>query len=127
MVTDTVTAVQQDVRFTWTVYGRPTVTSPDNRSWTVGAAVSLQLATSCPNAPCSYDLKNGPATFGISSSGLLTGTVTSAAQTFTSVAVTVTDASAAAATSAFFTVTVNPPPSVASPATRPLPRGSGSA
>lgn len=115
LVTDTQTGIAQNVPFSWTVYARPTVASPGNQYVTVGLAASLQLSTTCPNAPCSYLMTGGPATFGISSSGLLAGTVTSAAQTFGSVTLTVTDSSGATATSASFVVTVNAAPSVSSP------------
>ena len=115
VVTDTKSQVSQNVSFSWTVYARPSVTSPGNQQVTVGLSASLQLPTTCPNAPCSYALVNGPSTFAISSSGLLAGTVTSAAQTFNSVTVTVTDSSGAIASSAGFVVIVNRAPSIANP------------
>ena len=118
LVTDTKTAIAQNVSFSWTVYAPPTVTSPGDQRMTVGAAVSVQLATTCPNAPCSYVVNNGPATFGISGSGLLTGTVTSAAQTFGAVTVTVTDSSGSSVPSASFAVTVNAKPGISSPGDR---------
>ena len=118
-VTDTKAAVVTNVNpktvaFSFTVYARPTVTAPGPVIRDVGGSVSLQLATTCPNAPCGYVLNNGPATLGISSSGLLTGTVT-AVQSFGAATVTVTDGSGATATSASFTVTVNAAPSLTSP------------
>jgi type II secretory pathway pseudopilin PulG len=125
VVTDNQTAIAQNLTFTWTVYAPPTVTSPGNQSVTAGAAVTLQLATSCPNAPCSYVVTNGPGTFGISSSGLLTGTATSVPQTFTNMAVAVTDSSAATTTSGNFTVTVNAAPGVASPGNQTVAPGAG--
>lgn len=115
VVTDTKTLLAQNVSFSWTVYPPPAVSSPGDRSVTVGAVVSEQLATTCPNAPCSYVLNNGPASFGISSSGLLAGTVTSDARTFGSVTVTVTDSSGSSVSSAPFAVTVNAAPSLSSP------------
>ncbi len=115
VVTDTVTGRTQNVPFRWTVYPRPTITAPGNQSVTVGAALSLQLATGCPNAPCTYRIDNGPATFGIDASGLLSGTVTSPAQTFPAVTITVTDSSAATESTASFAMTVKPAPGIASP------------
>ena len=88
VATDSITGIQRTVAFTWTVFAKPTVTTPTARESTVGAAVSFQLTTTCPNAPCSYTLVNGPATLGISSTGLVTGTITSSAQTFSAVRVT---------------------------------------
>ncbi len=61
---------------------------------TVGAALSLQLSTNCPNALCTYRIDNGPPTFGIDANGLLAGTATSPAQTFPDVTISVTDSSA---------------------------------
>jgi type II secretory pathway pseudopilin PulG len=115
LVVDTQAAAQQTVQFTWTVYDKPTVTSPGNLSWTVGQTVTLPLTTTCPNVPCTYAMNNGPATFVISTSGVLTGTVTSAPQTFNAVTFRVQDSSGATATTAPFAVTVNPAPTVVSP------------
>jgi len=126
-VTDTKAAVAAGVNpktltFSFTVYARPTVTAPGPVIRDVGGTVSLQLAATCPNAPCGYVLNNGPATLGISSSGLLTGTVT-AVQTFSSATVTITDSSGATATSASFTVTVNAAPSITSPGNQTVAQG----
>ena len=118
IVTDTKSLLQQSVSFTWTVLARPTVTSPGSQSMTVGAAVAVQLVTTCPNAPCSYAMINGPATFGIGSTGLLSGTVTSSAQTFSNVTIVVTDSAGATGTSAVFAVTVNAAPSITTPETQ---------
>ncbi len=109
----------QNVTFQLTVYAKPTVTGPGNQSLTVGLAVpSTQLATSCPNTPCTYVLNNGPGTFAINGSGVLTGTVTSAPQTFGTVTVSVTDSAGATGTSAPFVVIVNAAPRVANPGDR---------
>jgi type II secretory pathway pseudopilin PulG len=94
--------------FSWNVLAAPSVTAPANQITTLGAVISLQLATSCPNAPCTYALLTGPATLAINASGLITGTITSAAQTFSNVTVRVTDKSLVVKTSAVFTWTVNP-------------------
>lgn len=124
VATDAKTSIQRSVTFGWTVFARPTVASPGNQNVTVGVSVSLQLSTTCPNTPCQYVLNNGPATLSISSTGLITGTITSAAQTFSNVTVTVTDASGAVVPSAAFVVRVNAIPSVANPGTQTAPPGS---
>ncbi len=124
MVTDTKSVkstsptvyASQNVTFQLTVYAKPTVSGPGNQSLTVGLVVpSTPLTTSCPNAPCTYVLDNGPGTFAINASGVLTGTVTSAPQTFSNVTVTVTDSAGATGTSAPFEVIVNAPPRVSNP------------
>lgn len=106
----------QTVTFQLTVYATPTVTGPGNQSLTVGLAVpSTPLTTTCPNAPCTYLLNNGPGTFAINSSGVLTGTVTSAPQTFSNVTISVTDSSGATSTSPPFVVIINAAPRVSNP------------
>ncbi|WP_375496750.1 putative Ig domain-containing protein [uncultured Jatrophihabitans sp.] len=95
--------------FTWTITPAPSVTSPGNQSTVNNAAVNLTLTKSCPNAPCAYRLNGGPAGLSISSAGVVSGTVTSAPQTFSGVTITVTDSSGATATSASFTWTVTAP------------------
>ena len=122
-VTDTKSAVSfnptvfasQTMTFNWTVYAKPTVTSPGNQAVTTSLNVQLQLTTTCPNAPCTYVVNNGPATIAIDGNGLLTGTITSGAQTFNSVTVTVTDSAGAAVPSASFVVVVNAVPTIAGP------------
>lgn len=124
-VTDTkVTGVSQNVAFTWTVYAKPTVISPGNQNGTVGQVVSVPLTTTCPDAPCTYVLNNGPATLAISGTGVLTGTITSAAQTFSAATVTVTDSAGASVSSAAFGFTVNAAPTIANPGTQTVPAGS---
>jgi hypothetical protein len=111
-VTDTVTGGFLNITFTWAVVAKPTVTAPVNQTSTVGATISLQLTRSCPNSPCSYTVNNGPATLSVNSAGLITGTITSAAQTFSNVTVTATDADGATATTTVFTWTVRAAPSI---------------
>ncbi|MEP6559788.1 MAG: putative Ig domain-containing protein [Nakamurella sp.] len=115
VITDTETAARQNVPFSWTVYPPPSVNSLGNQSVTTGLSVSLQLGTSCPNAPCSYTLDNGPPTLGINSTGLLTGTITASAQRYDSVTISVTDNSGARVSSPGFAVTVNAAPSLSGP------------
>ncbi len=102
--------------FTWTVLAAPSVTAPANQADTTGAAVNVALATSCPNSPCSYALNGGPTGLAVSSAGIISGTVTSAAGSFTGVTVTVTDNSGVASTTGGFTWTVFAAPSVTAPA-----------
>ncbi|MEO5832170.1 MAG: putative Ig domain-containing protein, partial [Nakamurella sp.] len=101
-VTDGTGTAVKSTPFSWIVYGRSTVTSPGNQQSVTGAAVSLQVVASCPNAPCTFRLDNGPATLGISNTGLITGTITSSAQTFAGITVTVTDSTGTAVTSGSF-------------------------
>ncbi len=108
-VTDKGGAVVTSATFSWTITAGPSVTSPGNQSTVNNAAVNLALTRSCPNAPCAYALNGGPAGLSISSAGVITGTVTSAAQTFTGVTITVTDSSGVTATSAAFTWAVTTP------------------
>jgi hypothetical protein len=101
--------------FSWVVNPAPTVTAPASQTSTVGNAISLQLVPSCPNTPCSYALNNGPATLAINSSGLITGTITSAAQTFSNVTVRITDAAGVGANSTVFAWTVNAATTITDP------------
>lgn len=102
VATDARTNIARTVAFTWTVYTAPTVTAPGGQQSVVGAAVSLQAGANCPNSPCTFRLNNGPATLGVSNTGLITGTITSSPQTFAAVTVTITDSAGATATSGSF-------------------------
>ncbi len=123
VATDTTTTIARSVTFNWTVYAPPTVGSPGNRSLTVGQAVSWPVGTTCPNTPCVYTLNNGPATIAISGTGLITGTITSAAQIFSAVTVTVTDSAGAAVTGASGAWTVNAAPTISNPGDQIIGRG----
>jgi type II secretory pathway pseudopilin PulG len=113
-VTDPTAGYTQSVTFTWTVYAAPTVTSPGNQTTGTGRAVNLQLATSCPNAPCSYAISGGPAGLTISNTGKITGTV-SGVQSYPTATITVTDASGATATTAPFAWNVVAVPTITDP------------
>ncbi len=78
-----------------------TVTSPGNQSGTVGTAVSLQVSAtdSASGQTLTYKASGLPAGLSISSSGLISGTPTTAA-TY-SVTVTATDTTGAAGTASF--------------------------
>ena len=103
------------VTFNWSIVAKPTVTSPGNSTVSVGTQVSFQLGTTCPDSPCSYALNNGPTGLSITNSGVVTGTVGGAANTYSNVTITVTDADGASSSSAVFVVTVKAMPTVTSP------------
>jgi len=87
------------------VPGTPSVTNPGAQASTVGTAVSLQLSASNGTSPYTWTATGLPAGLSISSSGLISGTPTTAA-TY-SVTATATDAAAKTA-SATFSWVVNP-------------------
>lgn len=114
-VTDTNGATATSGAFTWTIVAPPSVTAPGNQTTTTGAAVSLALSSTCPGAPCTYALISGPAGLTISATGLITGIVTSPAQTFPNVTVTITDRSGLSVSSTAFSWLVLAKPTVTSP------------
>ncbi len=87
------------------VPGNPSVTNPGAQASTVGTAVSLQLSASGGTSPYTWTATGLPAGLSISSSGLISGTPTTAGTS--SVTVTATDAAAKTA-SATFSWVVNP-------------------
>jgi len=109
--TDTAANAVVTQSFTWSIVAAPSVTAPATQTTTVGVAVNLQLVTNCPNAPCSYALTSGPSGLSISATGLITGNPT-AAGTFSSAKITVTDAANVSASSSTFTWNVNAAPSI---------------
>lgn len=122
--TDTkVVGSAQTFTISWTVYARPTVTSPGPIVRDVNGSVSLQLATTCPNGPCTYALSNGPSALGINATGVITGTLTTAAS-YGAVTVTVTDSAGGTGTSSSFAVTVNALPTVSNPGDQTVLAGS---
>jgi serine protease len=95
--------------FSWTVNPQNTetvtVTNPGNQTGTVGTAASLQMkATDSAGKSLTYSATGLPAGLGISSSGLISGTPTTAGTSN----VTVTASSGTASGSTSFTWTVNP-------------------
>lgn len=92
---------------TWTAYTVPTVTSPGNLTSASYATVQEAISSSCSNTPCSFTLANAPAGLTMNNStGAISGTITSGAQSFSSVTISVTDADSVAATVTFkWTVT----------------------
>ncbi|GLZ31575.1 hypothetical protein Lesp02_37630 [Lentzea sp. NBRC 105346] len=85
--------------------GNPTVNNPGNQTSTVGQAVNLQLSASGGTPPYTWSVTGLPAGLSASSSGLITGTPTTAGTS--SVTATATD-SAGKSGSTTFTWTVNP-------------------
>jgi type II secretory pathway pseudopilin PulG len=122
-LTDTQTTFEQSVSFNWTVVPKPTVTAPSTQRTSTGGTVNLALATTCLNLPCSYAMDSGPAGLTVSNTGVVTGTVTSAAQTFNSVTVTVRDNEGVTATTAPFSWIVNPTPALSGPGDQKTLRG----
>ncbi len=106
--TDT-TGAHGSATFTWTISNPTgntvTVTSPGNQSGTVGTAVSLQIRAtdSASGQTLTYSATGLPAGLSISSSGLISGTPTTAGTS--SVTVTATDTTGAHG-SATFTWTI---------------------
>jgi hypothetical protein len=115
--TDT-TGAKNTASFTWTVTAGNvvTVTNPGNQATNVGAAVSLQIQAtdSASGQTLTYTASGLPTGLTISSSGLISGTPTTATSTPANVTVTATDTTGASGT-ASFTWTINnssssPPP-----------------
>ncbi len=104
------TGASGSATFTWTVSSAAgntvTVTSPGNQTGTVGSAVSLQVSASdsASGQTLTYSATGLPAGLSISSSGLISGTPTTAGTS--SVTVTAKDTTGATG-SATFTWTVN--------------------
>jgi prepilin-type N-terminal cleavage/methylation domain-containing protein len=106
-----------DAAFTWTINPGVQVTTPSNRTGEVGLAVmSLQIVASGGTTPYSWSATGLPPGLSINSSGRISGTPT-AAGTYSSVMVTVTDALTGTATTNAFTWTIAAPVAVASPIT----------
>jgi type II secretory pathway pseudopilin PulG len=123
ILTDTQTNFTTNVPFTWTIVAKPTVTAPNNQTTSSGGTVKLQLTTTCLNKPCAYTMANGPAGLTVSNLGLISGTITSSAQTFGAAKITVVDADGATAMSAAFTWTVLGDLAVTSPGNQKTQRG----
>ena len=123
-VRDTTTGSTKAISFTFAVVAKPTITAPATQTSSVGSSVSLQLTTTCPNSPCTYAFNTkAPSGLTISSTGLITGTITSAAGSYTLITVTVTDNDGAVVTSGTFTWTVNSGPTITSPGNQTSSRG----
>ena len=123
-LSDLQTGFEQSIQFNWTVVAKPTITAPPTQTTSVGGTVNLPLTTTCLNVPCSYAMNGGPAGLTISNTGVVTGTVTSAAQTFTGASITVRDNEGVTATSAAFSWVINPAPTMSNPGDRKTLRGS---
>ncbi|WP_375480183.1 putative Ig domain-containing protein [uncultured Jatrophihabitans sp.] len=114
-ITDAAGAAATTSAFTWTIKAAPSVTTPNNQTSSIGAAVNLAVGSSCANTPCGYTLTGAPAGLSINAStGVITGSPTTAA-TYGAVQVTITDAAGATATTSAFTWTVKAAPTVTTP------------
>jgi len=111
-VTDS-TGASGSATFSWTVAGdgtgnTVTVTNPGNQTGTVGTPISsvqIQATDSAAGQTLSYTASGLPAGLSISSSGLITGTPSSAGTT--TVTVTATDTTGASGSATFTWTTVN--------------------
>jgi type II secretory pathway pseudopilin PulG len=102
--------------FTWNVVARPSVTAPTVSDISVGAPVSVNVISSCPNSPCTYSLNSKqPTGLTIDASGNIIGTVGGSAASYSGIIVTITDADGATANSSSFNWTVRNAPTVSSP------------
>jgi Tfp pilus assembly protein PilV len=98
--------------FAWTIVAAPTVTTPNPQTSTQGTAVSLPVASTCPNAPCAFTIDGAPAGLTINATtGVVSGTPTTPG-VYSTVTVTITDADDVAATTSTFTWTVLPAPTI---------------
>lgn len=93
------------VTFTWTVVGGPSITSPGNQQTDQRSAVSLPLASTCPNGPCTFAVTAGSLPAGLTvnaSTGVISGTAAATNSVSPGIQLTVTDASGATAATAAF-------------------------
>ena len=100
--------------FTWAVVAQPTLSTPADQRNAVGAPVNVATSPSCPDAPCTYVLNNGPTNLSTGGDGTITGVVGGGAKSYSGVTVTVTDSAGAKATTGGFTWTVLAAPTVGS-------------
>lgn len=102
--------------FTWSVVAAPTITSPGDQSTVQGQTVSLPIASTCPNTPCTFTVTGAPAGLTIDAgTGRITGSPTTVGTS--SVTVTVTDADGATATTTSFTWRVLSSATIGAPGT----------
>ena len=91
-----------------TANGAPVLTNPGSQASNRGSSVSLQLQASDPNGqPLTWSATGLPAGLGMNNSGLITGTVATAAADST-VTVTVSDGTLTAAATFAWTITAPP-------------------
>ena len=103
--------------FTWKVVAPPTITTPTAQTSTQGTAVSLTVSYTCLNIPCTFALAGAPAGLSINAStGVVSGTPTTAG-TSSTVTVTVTDAASVSAATAAFTWRIVSLPTIGNPGT----------
>ena len=101
------------VEFTWNVVTKPSVTRPFSQAEvTVGQELDLPLTTDCPNAPCTYELFDGPPGLSIDTSGHVSGVVGGTATAYPDVTVRVTDHQGVTSTSDPASLTVRAAPAL---------------
>ena len=116
-VTDSLGGTATTATFSWTInYTAPTITTPANQVSDAGTAITaVQVSMSGGITPYSWSASGLPAGLSISSSGLISGTPTTAGIGQHSVTVTVTDGGGTQATTATFIWTVVAAPTIATP------------
>jgi type II secretory pathway pseudopilin PulG len=114
-VSDTIggQVLTKTVSFAWTVYSKPTVTTPGAQSTTAGGTASLAVSASCADTPCTFTATGLPTGLAINAqTGVISGTVATNANQSNTARVTVTDRAGASATSGTFSWTVVTAPTI---------------
>jgi Tfp pilus assembly protein PilV len=117
-ITDTYGSTATSGAFSWSLVAAPTVTAPTTPSNSVGAVVGLSLTNTCPATPCNFAVASGtlPPGLTLSSAGVISGTITGVPQTYSNIAVKITDTYGAHANSTTFSWVVVGAPSITTPA-----------
>jgi type II secretory pathway pseudopilin PulG len=105
-------AYTKTVTFTWSIVAKPTVVAPANQVSSRTSPINLALTTTCPNSPCTYSLSNTGLGLTVSNTGVISGTISAAQGTYSGITITVIDAQGVSVTSAPFSWTVNPAPTL---------------
>ena len=113
-VSDTVTLETKQISFHWSVVAGPTIAGPTSVPTTSqGGTATATAVFTCPNSPCTITATGLPGGLSISNAGVITGTVSGAAGSY-SPTLTITDADAAWSTGTF-TWPVLAAPTIATP------------
>lgn len=103
--------------FSWTVYAAPTITAPTGAVSTAATAATITPAYTCANAPCTFTLSGNPAWLTENAStGVLTASTASTAGTTSGLKITIKDKAGVSVVSSSFAWTVNPKPTITTPA-----------
>jgi hypothetical protein len=119
--------------FNWVVGPAQTITSPGDQVWTAGVSLGatssagLQITADCsPAGPCAFSLPDPthplPPGLSMSSTGLITGTPTTAG-TWSGIVIRATPQSGASVDTAPFAWTINPKPTLSPPGNQRTLRG----